>query len=143
MRCNFACITAALFALLFAGSRASAHHGFAVEFDGTKCTDMTGTLTGIDWQNPHAYFHMDVKDADGKISSWRLETLSVVSMKRGGLDKQDFLDNMGKTITARACPAKSGTEFRAAAETLKLPDGRVFIVGQLVEGKRAGGRPEN
>jgi Family of unknown function (DUF6152) len=142
MRGKFACIMAAVCGLLLGAVRASAHHGFAVEFDGTKCTDMTGTLTGIDWQNPHAYFHIDVKDADGKVTSWRLEMLSVVSMKRGGLDRQDFLDNIGKTISTRACPAKSGTEFRGAAETLKFPDGRVFIVGQLVEGKRSG-RPEN
>jgi hypothetical protein len=143
MRRQFACIMAALIVLLLGGTRASAHHGFAVEFDGTKCTDMTGTLTGIDWQNPHAYFRVDVKDAEGKVSSWRFETLSVVSMKRGGLERQDFLDNIGKTISTRACPAKSGTQYRAAAETLKLPDGRVFIVGQLVEGKRGGGRTDN
>jgi len=142
MRRKFGYVTA-FFALLLGAGRASAHHGFAVEFDGTKCTDMTGTLTGIDWQNPHAYFHMDVRDADGKVSSWRFETLSVVSMKRGGLDRQDFLDNVGKTISTRACPARSGTAYRAAAETLKLPDGRVFIVGQLVEGRRSGGGPEN
>ena len=140
---KFASVPAAVLALLFLATQASAHHGFAVEFDGTKCTDMTGTLTGIDWENPHAYFHMDVKDADGKVSSWRLEMLSVVSMKRGGLDRQDFLDNIGKTISTRACPARSGTEFRGAAETLKFSDGRVFIVGQLVEGKRAGGRSDN
>jgi Family of unknown function (DUF6152) len=139
MRRKVVSVLAAVFALLLGGAPAFAHHGFAVEFDGSKCTDMTGTLTGIDWQNPHAYFHMDVKDADGKMESWRLETLSVVSMKRGGIDRQDFLDNMGKTITARACPAKSGTLYRAAAETLKLPDGRVFVVGQYVEGKRGGG----
>ena len=143
MQRKAASVLAAVFALLLGGANAYAHHGFAVEFDGSKCTDMTGTLTGIDWQNPHAYFHMDVKDANGNVSSWRFETLSVVSMKRGGIDRQDFLDNMGKTISTRACPAKSGTQFRAAAETLKLPDGRIFIVGQYVEGKRPGGGAEN
>ena len=137
MRRN-ASVMGAVFALLLGAIPAFAHHGFAVEFDGTKCTDMTGTLTGIDWQNPHAYFHMDVKDADGKVTSWRFETLSVVSMKRGGLDRQDFLDNVGKTISTRACPAKSGTLYRAAAETLTLPDGRVFVVGQYVEGNKRG-----
>lgn len=136
-------VVAAVLALFFGVAQAFAHHGFAVEFDGTKCTDVTGTLTGIDWQNPHAYFHMEVKDSDGKVSTWRFETLSVVAMKRGGLDRQVFLDNIGKTISTRACPAKNGTQYRAAAETLKLPDGRVFVVGQYVEGKRAGGGAEN
>jgi len=133
----------ALFALLLVAIPLSAHHGFAVEFDGSKCTDMSGTLTGIDWQNPHAYFHLDVKNADGKVEPWRFETLSVVSMKRGGLNRQDFVDNMGKTVSTRACPAKSGTLYRAAAETLTLPDGRVYVVGQYVEPRKgAGPRPE-
>src|ERR1700688_1881754 len=104
MQRKFAGVLAAVFALLLVRADAYAHHGFAVEFDGSKCTDMTGTLTAIDWQNPHAYFHMDVKDADGTVSSWRFETLSVVAMKRGGIDRQDFLDNIGKTIMTRACP---------------------------------------
>lgn len=118
---------------------AFAHHGFAVEFDGSKCTTMQGTLTGVDWQNPHAYFHMDVKDANGNVSSWTFETLSVVAMKRGGTERQEFIDNIGKTISVRGCPAKSGTMNRAAAETLTLPDGRVRIVGQDVEGLKPGG----
>lgn len=137
MRANVSVMTAVL-ALLTVAIPASAHHGFAVEFDGTKCTDMTGTLTGVDWENPHAYFHLDVKGADGKVTSWRFETLSVVSMKRGGLDRQDFLDNVGKKISTRACPAKSGTLYRAAAETMTLPDGRVFVVGQNVESTKRG-----
>ena len=105
--------------------------------------DMKGTLTGIDWQNPHAYFHMDVKDANGTVTSWTLETLSVVAMNRGGTKRQDFLDNMGKTISVRACPAKSGTASRAAAETLILSDGRVRVVGQDVEGSKRAVRADN
>jgi len=136
MRRNLPGVLVASLALLVAVFPASAHHGFAVEFDGTKCVDITGTLTGIDWQNPHAYFHMDVKDANGKVSSWTFETLSVVSMKRGGMERQLFLDNIGKTVSTRACPAKSGTQNKGAAETLKLPDGRVYIVGQNVENAR-------
>jgi hypothetical protein len=141
MRGKLLGIMVPLFTLLVAAVPAFAHHGFAVEFDGTKCADMSGTLTGIDWQNPHAYFHMDVKDASGKVSSWTFETLSVVSMKRGGMERQVFLDNIGKTLSTRACPAKSGTLNKAAAETLTLPDGKVYIVGQNVENTRGQQQP--
>ena len=141
MQRKVASVLAAVFALFLVRADAYAHHGFAVEFDGSKCTDMTGTLTGIDWQNPHAYFHMDIKGADGKTENWTFEMLSVVAMKRAGTDKQDFLDNIGKPISARICPSKNGSVNRGAAESLKLPDGRVRVVGQYVEGGRPGGGP--
>jgi len=56
MRRKSVSVLAAVFALPLGGAPASAHQGFAVEFDESKCTDMTGTLTDIDWENPHAYF---------------------------------------------------------------------------------------
>jgi hypothetical protein len=121
--------------LLAAALPAFAHHGFAVEFDKTKCMDLRGTLTGLDWENPHAYIHMDVKDASGKTVSWSLETITPLGMKRSGTTREDFLSNMGKPIAVRACPTKAGgTEYRGTAEFLKLPDGVLRIVGQNVEG---------
>jgi hypothetical protein len=121
--------------LLAAALPALAHHGFAVEFDKTKCMDLRGTLTGLDWENPHAYIHMDVKDATGKTVSWSLETITPLGMKRSGTTREDFLSNMGKPIAVRACPTKAGgTEYRGTAEFLKLADGVLRIVGQNVEG---------
>ena len=55
---------------------AGAHHSFSVEFDGTKCLDLTGPLTGIEWENPHAWLRMDVKDASGRVVPWRLEMIT-------------------------------------------------------------------
>ena len=122
-------------ALFSAALPAFAHHGFAVEFDKTKCMDLKGTLTGLDWENPHAYIHVDVKDASGKTESWSLETITPLGLKRSGTTREDFLNNMGKPISVRACPTKAGgTEYRGAAEFLKLPDGLLRIVGQNVEG---------
>lgn len=122
-------------ALLGGAHPAFAHHGFAVEFDKTKCMDLKGTLTGLDWENPHAYVHMDVKEASGKTVSWSLETITPLGMKRSGTTREDFLNNMGKPIVVRACPTKAGgTEYRGSAEFLKLADGVLRIVGQNVEG---------
>ena len=116
------------------GAPAFAHHGFGVEFDGSKCMDLKGTLTGIDWENPHAYFHIDVNDIDGKTVSWSLEMITPNALKRNGTTRQDFLSSMGKAIATRACPTKAGgTQYRGAAEYLKLSDGQLRIVGQLVE----------
>src|SRR3954471_20103177 len=110
-----------------------AHHGFSVEFDGSKCLDLKGTLTGILWENPHAYVEMAVKDASGKSVSWHLEMITPNALKRNGTSRQDFLSNMNKPMAARACPAKVGGESRGAAEYIKLKDGVLRIVGQLPE----------
>src|ERR1700758_2935196 len=66
MRFKPTSLVIAVFAICVGVAPAVAHHGFSVEFDGSKCMDLKGTLTGLDWDNPHAYVHMDVKDADGK-----------------------------------------------------------------------------
>jgi hypothetical protein len=110
-----------------------AHHSFAAEFDSSKCMDFNGTLTGIEWQNPHGYFHVDVKNASGGTDSWSFQTVSLITLKRSGTSRRDFLDNIGKPVYVRGCLAKNGIKFRAAAETLKLPDGQLRIVGQEVE----------
>jgi hypothetical protein len=127
-------LLAVALALIGSAVPAFAHHGFTVEFDATKCMDLKGTLTGLDWDNPHAYLHMDAKDADGQTHSWSLEMVTPNALKRNGTTRQDFLDNMGKPVSARACPTKAGgTPYRGAAESITLPDGRVRPVGQQVE----------
>ena len=118
--------------IIFAVS-AFAHHGFGVEFDGRKCMDLKGTLSGLIWENPHAYLQMDVTDASGKTVSWHLEMITPNGLKRNGTTRQDFEENMGKVMNARACPAKVGGDSRAAAEYIKLADGILRIVGQLPE----------
>jgi len=134
MRVRSSGVLAVLCVLVGVAAPAFAHHQFGVEFDATKCANMKGTLTAIDWENPHAYFHMDVKGADGKTESWRLEMITPNALKRNGTTRQDFLDNVGKPIAARACPAKAGgTQFRGSAEFLQLADGQIRVVGQNVE----------
>lgn len=113
-----------------------AHHSFTAEFDGAKCANMTGTLTKIEWENPHGYFYMDIKDADGSSASWTFETVSIAWLKRSGTQRQDFLDNIGKVVTVRACLAKSASKNRGAAETLKMADGRTLTVGTDYETKK-------
>src|SRR6185436_10691937 len=72
MKTKLALGTAAL-GLLLAAVPVMAHHSFAAEFDSNKPIKMTGTVTKIEWMNPHAYFYIDVKDAAGKVTNWGLE----------------------------------------------------------------------
>ena len=110
---------------------ASAHHSFAAEFDSNKCKDFTGVLTKLDWQSPHAYFYIDVKNAEGKVENWSFQTYALITLRRNGTDRQLFIENMGKEVWVRGCVAKNGKELYAAAGTLKFADGVLRQVGQL------------
>ena len=133
MRVRLAGVFLAISCLLGLAVSAFAHHGFGVEFDGSKCLDLKGTLSGVTWENPHAYLQMDVTDADGKTTSWHLEMITPNALKRNGTTQQDFKENMGKPMNARACPAKVNGNERGAAEYIKLADGILRIVGQIPE----------
>jgi len=109
----------------------SAHHSFVAEFDGSKCKEFTGTLTKLDWQSPHPYFYMDIKDASGKTENWSFQTYAPITLRRNGTDRQVFIDNMGKEVWVRGCLARNGKEHYAAAGTLKFADGILRQVGQL------------
>ena len=108
-----------------------AHHSFAAEWDSTKCRDFTGILTKLDWQNPHPYFFMDIKDASGKVETWSFQAYSPVTLRRNGTDRQVFLDNVGKEVWVRGCLARNEKSRAAAAGTLKFSDGVLRQVGQL------------
>ena len=124
------CLSALLALLLFSTS-SPAHHSFAAEFDGNNCRDFMGTLTALDWQSPHAYFYMDVADADGKVENWSFQTYALITLRRNGTERQLFIDNMGKEIWVRGCVTRNGREHYAAAGTLRFTDGVLRQVGQL------------
>ena len=107
-----------------------AHHSFTAEWDAGKCRDFTGTLTKLDWQNPHPYFFVDVKES-GKVENWSFQAYSPVTLRRNGTDRQVFLDNIGKQIWVRGCLARNGKPNAAAAGTLKFQDGVMRQVGQI------------
>jgi uncharacterized protein DUF6152 len=124
-------IAAITCAAAFLAQPSFAHHSFAAEWDATRCRDFTGTLTKIDWQNPHPYFYVDVKDEKGKIENWSFQAYSPVTLRRNGTDRQVFLDNINKEVWIRGCLSKTGKPNAAAAGTLKFADGVLRQVGQI------------
>jgi hypothetical protein len=109
-----------------------AHHSFAAEFDASKCRDFSGTLTKIEWTNPHGFFYVDVEDQDGAVHNWSFQTYALITLRRAGTSLELFKQNIGKEVSVRGCEAKNGRPFYAAAGSLKFAsDGVLRQMGQL------------
>ena len=97
-------------ALLFGGvAMLSAHHSFAAEFDINKPVTLQGTISKVEWVNPHIYVFLDVKDATGRVTSWSLSSLSPAAARRGGVTRATI--PQGQTVTVLAYHAKDGSNF--------------------------------
>ena len=129
-------ITIALAAGLAMVIPAWAHHAFAAEFDGTKPLKLTGTVTKMEWINPHSWIHLDVKNPDGTTTSWMVEGGSPNTLFRLGFTREALPE--GATIIVDGYRAKDGSN-RAVGANLTFSDGkRLFMggsAGQIVDEK--------
>ena len=116
-------ISGALLGTLLACT-AEAHHSFAAQYDADKPVTLKGTVTKVEWTNPHARFYIDVKEADGKVVNWNLELASPNYLKRAGWSSASLKE--GDEVTVEGSLARSGANM-ANARTVTFPDGkRVF-----------------
>jgi hypothetical protein len=104
---------------------AGAHHSVAGQFDAEKRTTLTGTITKVDWINPHVYIHMDVADEKGAITSWRLESLPTAMLRKAGLTSE-LIKSGGQKVTANAILARDGTQHLAWVLNLTYEDGHEY-----------------
>jgi hypothetical protein len=121
-----ATVAAASCGLMLAASVASAHHAFAAEFDANKPVKLSGTITQIEWINPHAWLHMDVKGPDGKIQKWEIELAAPNGLIRRGWTKSSVPS--GTEVLILGYASKDGTH-KANAREANFPDGRKMFVG--------------
>jgi hypothetical protein len=116
---------AALVALLGAAASVSAHHSVAGQFDAAKRATLKGTITKIEWINPHTYIHIDVPDEKGALTSWRFETLPVAMLRKAGLNPELLMNGDGK-VTATAMLARDGTQHLGYLLKLTYEDGHYY-----------------
>jgi len=114
-------------AMLLSVVGVSAHHALQAQFDPDKSLTLTGTLTKIDWVNPHAYFWLDVKDAKGEVKNWGLETIGPQALRRAGFTRGPASFTLGETYTFTGFAAKDGGE-RAFTTAVQFPDGRKITI---------------
>jgi hypothetical protein len=133
-------LLAAVVGIVMSASPMLAHHG-AATFDTGKKVVMQGTVTEWVWSNPHCFLKFDVKEANGTVRSWVVETSNPPDMVNRGWSRRSF--KAGETITATVEPVKSGNPVGRLLE-VKFADGRVLTTqGPVAPGAgREGGAGE-
>lgn len=116
---------AAAAALTVAAGESGAHHSVAGQFDAAKRVTITGTVTKVDWINPHSYLYIDVADEQGNVTTWRLESLPTAMLRKAGLTS-DLLKGDGGKVTADAILARDGTANLGWLLKLTYEDGHYY-----------------
>lgn len=117
-----------------------AHHAFSSEFDANAPVTLRGPVTKIEWINPHAWIHMEVKGPDGKSAIWMVEGGTPNTLQRGGITRDSI--KIGTVIVVAGYKAKDG-RLRANGRDMTLPDGRTLFMGSSGTGAPRDGKDPN
>ena len=123
--------------LLLAAAPVVAHHAFSAEFDADKPIKLRGTVTKMEWINPHAWIHIDVKEPDGKVTSWMIEGGPPTGLLRRGFTKNSL--QPGTDVIVDGFQAKGGAK-RANGMDITFADGRRLFLGSSGTGAPEDGR---
>jgi hypothetical protein len=124
-------------AIVGSAATALAHHSFAAEFDANKPIKLRGVVTKMEWINPHAWIHLDVKNPDGTVTKWMIEGGTPNTLVRRGFTRDSL--KSGTEILVEGFQAKNGAN-RANGRDLVLPDGKRLFLGSSGTGAPRDGR---
>ncbi len=112
--------------LFLVGASVQAHHAFAAEFDASKPVRLRGTITKMEWINPHSWLHLDVEKDDGTVESWMIEAGPPGALVRRGWSRESVIP--GTEVLVEGYQAIDGA-FRANGRDVTFPDGRRLFAG--------------
>ena len=127
----------ALVGFVLGSGRLKAHHAFSAEFDARKPLKLEGTVTKIEWINPHTWFHIEVKKPDGTVEKWMIEAGNPHNLFRRGFTKD--IVTPGMVIVVDGYQSKDGSH-RANGRDLTLPGGKTLFMGSSGTGAPLDGK---
>lgn len=104
-----------------------AHHSFAAQFDAEKPMELTGTVTKVEWRNPHAWFYIDVEDDDGNVANWGMELASPNLLMRKGWTRSSM--KVGDVVTVEGFHARDGSNTGNARVVTLNATGKTLSIG--------------
>jgi hypothetical protein len=128
---NLRRVLAVSFGLLLVGVPALAHHSATAEFDTTKTFTVKGTITKLEWINPHVYMYADVAEEGGKVTPYSFETGPPGNLRRAGVLRTMF--NVGDVVTIDASIAKDGTKHLGLLKAVHFADGHTIVFGSAAD----------
>ena len=127
----------AILSLVVGSGAAFAHHSFSTEYDGSKTFNIKGTVSKVEWTNPHARFYVDAKDETGKVVTWNMELASPSALARNGWTSRTL--KVGDEVTVTGYAAKVAP-YRGDARSVITADGRSLFGGASDDGRPESGQ---
>src|ERR1700686_2996736 len=131
MRKSLRSFLALPFGLLLLAMPVLAHHSATAEFDTSKTFTVKGTLTKLEWVNPHVYMYADVIDENGKVIPYSFETGPPGNLRRAGVVRTMF--NVGDVVTIEAAVAKDGSKHLGLLKAVHFADGHTIVFGSAAD----------
>ena len=128
MKPRFSSLLSTVAVSLISIAPAQSHHSVDGQFDTNSRLTLTGTVSRIDWVNPHTYVYLDVENGDGTVTSWALESAPTVRLRRGGLTKQDLAGGPGEQVTVVGMPALREGNNSIWLIKIAHEDGKYYIL---------------
>jgi hypothetical protein len=138
MKSSLTFVVAATAGVFLAAVPLSGHHSFATEYDRSKPVTLTGSVTKLEWINPHARFHMDVKDESGNVVNWEIEMGSPAGLLRLGWTRNSL--KFGEVVVVNGYLAKDGSNL-ANSTTVTLNGRRLFSGSSTESGSNPSPNP--
>ena len=136
MKVKIAVLVACL-GLFSSGVALVAHHSFTTEYDGDKTFSFTGTVSKVEWTNPHVRFYVDVVDEAGEVATWNMELASPSALSRNGWTSRTLA--VGDEVVVEGYAAKVAPN-RGNVRTVVTADGRSLFAGAADDGAPGGGQ---